>query len=178
MVGVRHSLWGIAIVTKLIHRFRGLLIALTALALSAGLAFGAQPDVSLFGLSNAASHADKTVPVQAGDEETAGDENTDETTDETTDQTTDETDTESADNCLTDPTTLTPEELAAANHGSIVCWAAHQTTWPEWFSNHGAFVKCWAHQGKADAADCTVAPAAGAAATHGKGKGKGHNDQP
>jgi hypothetical protein len=61
-----------------------------------------------------------------------------------------------------------------------VCWAAHQTTWPEWFSNHGAFVKCWAHQGKADAADCTVAPAEGAAATHGKskGKGKGHNHEP
>jgi hypothetical protein len=72
-------------VTRLFHRFRGLLIALTALALSAGLAFGAQPDASLFGLSNAASHAGKTVPVQAGEEETAGDETTDENTDENAD---------------------------------------------------------------------------------------------
>ena len=149
--------------SKLILRFRGLLIALATLALSASLAFGAQPAGS-WGLSNAASHAGKTVPVQAADEETAGDENVDETTDEST----------SGDNCATDPSALTADELAAMKHGSIVCWAAHQTTWPDWFSNHGAFVKCWAHTGKADAPSCTVAPAAApaAAATHGNGKGK------
>jgi hypothetical protein len=174
-----NSLWGIWIVTKLILRLRGILIALAALALSAGLAFGAQPDASLWGLANASSQAGQTVPVQAGDEETTGDETTDESTDESTDETTDETTSEdSSDHCATDPTTLTPEELAAANHGSVVCWAAQQTQWPEWFSNHGAFVACWAHSGKADATDCTVAPAPeAAAATHGKGKGngKGHN---
>ena len=159
--------------TKLILRLRGILIALAALALSAGLAFGAQPDASLWGLANASSHAGQTVPVQAGDEETTGDEATDETTDGSTDETTSS---DSADNCTTDPTTLTPEQLAAANHGSVVCWAAQQTEWPEWFSNHGAFVACWAHSGKADATDCTVAPAAeAAAATH--GKGKGHNNK-
>jgi len=157
-------------VTTLIHRLhglRGLLIAFVALALSAGLAFGAQPDASATGLANAAAHAGKTVPV--------------ETVDETTDESTDETsqDTESSDagtNCTTDPTTLTPEELAALKHGSIVCWAAHQTQWPEWFANHGAFVKCWAHQGKTDAPSCTTAPVAGAATTgHGNGKGYGKN---
>ena len=67
---------------------------------------------------------------------------------------------------------------------SIVCWAAHQTEWPEWFSNHGAFVRCWAHQGKADAASCTEDPSASEgtveeptvdqlSATHGKGQGHG-----
>jgi len=83
-------------------------------------------------------------------------------------------------------------------HGSIVCWAAHQVDWPEWFSNHGAFTRCWAHQGKADAASCTEDPAVEGATDddatdedatsddatrtekafkgggHGKGHGKGH----
>ena len=159
--------------SKVIIRLRGILIATAALALSASLAFGAQP-ASSWGLTNAASHAGKTVPVKAADEETAGDENTDENTDETTDEST------SGDNCSTDPSALTADELAAMKHGSIVCWAAHQTTWPDWFSNHGAFVRCWAHTGKADAPSCTVAPvpaAAGAAATHGNGKSKSHKDK-
>ena len=147
--------------TKLILRFRGILIAVAALALSASLVFGAQPAGS-WGLSNAASHAGKTVPVEAADE----------TTDETTDEST------AGDNCATDPSALTAEELAAMKHGSIVCWAAHQATWPDWFSNHGAFVSCWAHTGKADALSCTVAPAAApAAATHGNGKAKGPKDR-
>ena len=155
------------IVSNLLQKFRGFLIALVALALSAGLAFGAQPITT--GLANAAAHAGKTVPVDAADE-TTGDETTDESTDS-------EDSSDTSDNCSTDPTALTPEELAAMRHGSIVCWAAHQTTWPEWFSNHGAFVKCWAHQGKkADAPSCTTAPAPAAAGDtstgHGKGKDK------
>ena len=143
-----------------IHRLRGILIALAALALSASLAFGAQPDGSR-GLTNAALHAGKTVPVQATDEETTADEGTEEASED------------AGENCTTDPTTLSAEELAALKHGSIVCWAAHQTEWPAWFSNHGKFVSCWAHQGKADAADCTVAPPVGATTSH--GNGKGHN---
>lgn len=158
--------------TNLIHRFRGFLIAFVALALSASLAFGAQPTST--GLANAAAHAGKVVPVEAVDE------TTDQTTHETTDETTESDSSDTSDNCATDPSALTPEELAAMRHGSIVCWAAQQTTWPEWFANHGAFVKCWAHQGKkADAPSCTTDPTAGApAATHastGHGKGKGHN---
>ena len=176
--------------TSLVHRFRGgfhglrgFLIAFVGLALSASLAFGAQPTST--GLTNAALHAGKTVPVQAGDQDTAGDEDTDEDTDEVAEE--DAESDESADaseNCSTDPTALSTEELAAMRHGSIVCWAAQQTEWPEWFANHGAFVKCWAHQGnKADAPSCTedpadVAPAA-ASTTHGAsaghGQGKGHN---
>jgi len=166
-------------VTNLIHRFRGFAIAFVGLALSASLVLGAQPTST--GLANAALHAGKTVPVQAQDEETAGDQDTDESTDENAES-------ESADageNCTTDPTALTPEQLADMRHGSIVCWAAQQTDWPEWFANHGAFVKCWAHQGKSlDAPSCTEDPAAGQPApvnptSHGNsaghGKGNGHN---
>jgi hypothetical protein len=165
--------WGFAIVFDVLRRFRHALIAIVALALSAGLAFGAQPSgAGSWGLSNAATHAGKTVPVGAGaDESTDADEDTE--TEETDEDTETDQDTEDAGDHCTDPTTLTEEELAALNHGSIVCWAAHQTEWPEWFANHGSFVRCWAHQGKADAISCTEAPTAEAAATsHGNGKGK------
>lgn len=169
--------------TNLIYRLRGVLIALVALALSAGLAFGAQPDASAWGLGNAASHAGKTVPVQAGDEDASDEEDTDETTEEDVEEAGAE---DAGENCVTDPSELTPEELDAMRHGSIVCWAAHQTEWPEWFANHGSFVKCWAHTGKADATSCTEDPAAeeptvdeptadGASTGRGHGKGKGHN---
>jgi hypothetical protein len=166
-------------VTNLSHRLRALAIAFVALALSSSLAFGAQPATT--GLANASSHAGKTVPVQVSDEDTADDEDTDESTDEDAES---EESSEAGDNCTTDPSALTPEELDAMRHGSIVCWAAQQTEWPEWFANHGAFVKCWAHQGKADAISCTEDPAAeqpdagapeGAGASAGHGKGKGHN---
>ena len=149
-----------------------------ALALSAGLAFGAQPAST--GLSNAALHAGKTVPVQARDAQTAEDEDEDADADETAEEDTESSEsTEAGDNCATDPTALSAEALADMRHGSIVCWAAQQTEWPEWFSNHGSFVKCWAHQGKADAPSCTEAPGAAAptakGASAGHGKGKGHN---
>lgn len=162
----------------LLFRLKGALIAIVALALSASLAFGAQAPVG--GWSAAGTFSDNETTENAGDEDTGEDENTDENTDETTDENVGDT----GDNCLTDPTTATPEELAALTHGQIVCWAAHQTEWPEWFSNHGKFVSCWAHQGKADAPSCTEAPVAGATttthgksadATHGKGKGSANH---
>ena len=184
---------------QLIRRFRAALIAIAALALSAGLAFGAQPE-GLWGLSNASNHAGKTVPVQAGQQDEDLDEDLDEDVDEDVDEEEDveedlDEDVEEAgegaggENCATDPRTLDPDELAELKHGSIVCWAAHQDEWPEWFTSHGKHVKCWAHSKKADAQSCTVDPNAevpeteeDAAATssgngHGKsqGKGKGHN---
>ncbi|HYN70005.1 MAG TPA: hypothetical protein VEX41_07335 [Candidatus Eisenbacteria bacterium] len=55
---------------------------------------------------------------------------------------------EGGDHCATDPTGLSESALAAMNHGSIVCWAAHQTSWPSIYANHGAFVSHWAHAGK------------------------------
>ena len=54
MVLVRQFALGYAIVTKMIHRLRGFLIAIAAIALSAGLAFGAQPAST--GLANASLH--------------------------------------------------------------------------------------------------------------------------
>jgi len=186
------------IVNHLFKRLRGVLIAFAALALSAGLAFGAQPD-SGWGLTNASTHAGKTVPVGAADEDTdvVEDEDTDDLEDEDTDEEVDEEVEENVDgdaageNCSTDPTLLEPEDLDQLTHGQIVCWAAHQDEWPEWFTKHGDFVKCWAHHGKADAPSCTEDPNAeepvadeDAAATsagngHGNGrgqaKGKGHN---
>ena len=185
----------------LIGHARHLLLALTVLALSAGLAFGSTPPAAGPGLTNAAAHAGKTVPVAGGDETLGEDEAEDEDDgeDEDTDEDDDgedadedvdedaETDEEGAggEHCATDPSALTEEDLVLMNHGSLACWAAHQAGWPEWFSNHGAFVRCWAHHGKADAASCTVDPNAEtetevdpAAATttkngHGKGHGKG-----
>jgi hypothetical protein len=151
---------GSAIVIKLIQRSRGLPIAILALALSAGLVLAAQPDAASGGLANAASHAGKTVPVQAAaDESTQGDEdqNPDETAGDTSEIASD------AANCSTDPTGLTDEQLAAMRHGSIVCWAAHQTEWPTEFANKGAWVSHWAHMGKGKSTS---------AAATGKGHGK------
>jgi len=184
------------IVNHLFKRLRGVLIAFAALALSAGLAFGAQPE-SGWGLTNGSAHAGKTVPVGAAQQDTDDleDEDTDDLEDEDTDEEVEaDVDVEAAgdgENCATDPTGLEPADLDALTHGSIVCWAAHQDDWPEWFTKHGEFVKCWAHHGKADAPDCTVDPNAeepladeDAAATstghgqgkgQGQGKGKGHN---
>jgi hypothetical protein len=191
---------------SLLRRLQSLLIAVTALALSAGLAFGAMPPAASTGLANAAANAGKTVPVAGGQAQTLGeDESTDEDEEAGEDEDTDvdedigedvgddedlDEDVESAEdgeNC-TDPSLLLPEELDALKHGSIVCWAAQQTEWPAWFANHGAFVRCWAHQGKADADSCTVDPTAEAPtaeeptseeptadatkAAHGKGHGK------
>ena len=110
---------------------RALAVALLATAFSAGLAFADGPGPAAeAGLENAAVHAGKTLPVRAGEQ------------DETNEQ--DEESEEAGDNCATDPTGLGEEELAELRHGSIVCWAAHQETWPEEFDNHGQWVASWA----------------------------------
>ena len=150
------------------RHLRSLLLAFAALALSAGLAFAATPPAASWGLANAASHAGQTVPVAGaddvvlGEDDEVGDEQVEEDSegDETEDVEGSE---EAGENCATDPTLLTEEELATMRHGSLVCWAAHQATWPEWFAGHGEWVRCWAHHGKADWASCTEDPAAEAA---------------
>ncbi len=185
--------------SHLLHRLRGVIIAFAALALSSGMVLGAQPEASLPGLANASTHAGKTVPVKAGQvEDTTEDEDVDDDVEEELDEDVDEDVEEEVEeevegegaggeNCATDPTTLTEEELAELKHGSVVCWAAHQDEWPAWFTKHGEHVKCWAHHGKADAPSCTEDPdaevpevdedAAATSSGHGKGqgKGKGHN---
>jgi hypothetical protein len=162
-----------------LFRIKGILIALIALALSASLAFGAQPPAAAsFGLENAASHAGKTVPVAGTDPVTTEDEETDEEPaedEEEEEESEDEESEEAGDNCLTDPTGLTEDELAAMKHGSIVCWAAHQDT-PEGYDNHGAWVSEWAHAGKggddtAEDVDAVQAKGKGKGKANGKSKG-------
>jgi hypothetical protein len=178
-------------VKHLSRRLRGVLIAFAALALSSGMVLGAQPEASWPGLASASIHAGKTVPVKAGHvEDTTGDEDVDEDVEEDlegdVDEDLEEQGTEDGgggDNCTTDPTTLAEEELAELKHGSIVCWAAHQDEWPEWFAKHGEHVKCWAHHGKVDAPSCMEDPnaevpeadedAAATSSGNGKGQGKG-----
>jgi hypothetical protein len=142
-----------------LRRLKGVLIAIVALALSASLVFGAQAPAAGFALGSSFQGTDESAGV-------SGDEDANEAEDTETDETTDET-SESADNCLTDPTGLTEEELAAMSHGSIVCWAAHQPT-PDGYANHGAWVSQWAHMGKGKDA---AADAATNGKSHGKGKG-------
>ena len=121
------------------RHLRPLLISVVALVLTAGIAFAAKPSTPS-GLSVAAQAAGKTVPVvSTGDENAAPDEETESNEDTDTETNEDS----GGDNCATDPTNLTAEQLAAMTHGSIVCWAAHQDT-PEGFDNHGAWVKSWA----------------------------------
>lgn len=159
-------------VTHQLFRIKGIFVALIALALSASLAFGAQPPpAASFGLENATSNAGKTVPVAGTDPLTTEDEEIDDEPLEEDEEGALEDD-ESADpgdNCVTDPTTLTEDELAAMKHGSIVCWAAHQET-PEGYDNHGAWVSEWAHAGKGSDATAEDAEAVQA---NGKGKAKG-----
>jgi hypothetical protein len=122
--------------TYAVRHVRSLLIALVALALSAGLALGAQaPQPASFGLAKAASHGGQTAGT--GDEVTVTEDTETDETDETTEDPGD-----GGDNCTTDPTD--PEtDLTTLTHGQIVCWAAHQDT-PEGYANHGAWVSEWA----------------------------------
>jgi hypothetical protein len=162
-------------VSNILFRLKGVAIAIVALALSSSLAFGAQPPEAVsFGLENAASHAGKTVPVAGGQSETTGEEEVGEEPAEVEEVEEDEESEEAGDNCLTDPTAMTEEELAAMRHGSIACWAAHQET-PDGYDNHGQWVSEWAHAGKgSDAAGEAKAKGQGKANGKGKGKGKGN----
>lgn len=171
--------------THRLFRIKGIFIALITLALSASLAFGAQPPAAAsFGLENAASHAGKTVPVAGTDPVTTGDEETDgePAEDEVEEEAVEDVESEEAgDSCLTDPTGLTEEELAAMKHGSVVCWAAHQET-PEGYDNHGAWVSEWAHAGKGgddagDEAGDDTGDDAEAATTKAQGKGNAKGNQ-
>ena len=130
--------------TTTLRRLPGFAIAAVALALSASLAFAAQPVGG--GLANALTHSGKSVPVRAASEGVSSDEGT-----ETEESPAPETDTESdsADHCTVD-LTQDPSVLETLNHGSVVCTAAHMAT-PDGFANHGAWVKSWAKLGKGGA---------------------------
>ena len=152
---------------------KALSVALLATIFSAGLAFAGGPGpAGEAGLENAAVHAGKVLPVRGAQDETSEqDEETEETEESEETEETEESE-EDGENCATDPTALTDEELAALRHGSIVCWAAHQDTWPEEFKNHGQWVASWAKWKAPSDEDAT-------ASSHpGKGKAKGHANKP
>jgi hypothetical protein len=166
-------------VTNVLKRLRPLLIGLVVLLFTAGIAFAGKPSVPANGLDVAFEASGKVVPVQAdeGDEASEADQDTETEDTETEDAPTEDAPTEDAggDNCATDPTGLSAEDLALLKHGSVVCWAAHQET-PDGYANHGAFVSEWAkknhgHQFGAEASDTTTSDAT---ASHGKGKSKNH----
>ena len=125
--------------TDTVRRLRGLLVAFVILLFTAGVvAAGGPSDPSAHGRDIASERSGKTVPVtEHVDEDEDDDEDEDEDQDE------DVEDAEDGDHCATDPRTLEGEELAALNHGAIICWAAHQET-PEGFRNHGEWVSSWA----------------------------------
>ena len=164
--------------TSTLIRLRPLLIGVVVLIFTAGIAFAARPDGPAPGRSIAAEHAGKTVPVQSEEEETEEEieEETEEETEEEVEVVELVENAEAGENCATDPTALTPEQLAEVRHGSVVCWAAHQET-PEGYDNHGAWVSEWArknhgHDFGAEDEAGTVLPAA--AADKAKGKSKNH----
>lgn len=126
-----------------LRRFRAPVIGVVALVFSAGIAFAAQPSSpGASGLANAATHAGKTVPAQATDEQ-AGDQNEDSGTNESSDTGTND----SNNHCNVD-LTQAPSVLAGLNHGSVVCTAAQGTPpggySPTGFANHGAWVSSFA----------------------------------
>ena len=151
--------------TAVMLKFRGPLVALVALLLTTSVAFAGQPTGTDAprGHGNGANHGGKTVSTLEETTETDESSETETETDESSETET-ETETEAGDsaegdNCATDPTGLTEDQLAEMTHGSVVCWAAHQDT-PDGYANHGAWVSQWAHAGKD--------------AKNAKAKGKGH----
>jgi len=164
-------------VPAILLRLRPLLVGLVALLFTAGIAFAAKPAAPPPGLAIAAEHAGKTVPVQAEEEEAEDEDSEEQAEEELEEEEADEEgeEAEDAENCATDPTEFTPEELAEVRHGSVVCWAAHQET-PEGYDNHGAWVSEWAkknhgHDFGAEEETGTVLPEAAS----GKAKGKSKN---
>lgn len=162
---------------SILKRLRPLLIGLVALLFTAGIAFAGKPSVPANGLTVASEASGKVVPVQADEGDEDGQENVESDEDAEAPEAP-EVETEAAgDNCATDPTALSEEDLAALRHGSVVCWAAHQET-PEGYANHGAWVSEWAkknhgHQDLTTDETGSVLPAA--ATSHGNGKGKSNH---
>lgn len=153
--------------TKSTRHLRPLLISVVALLLTAGIAFAAKPTSVGLGRATGSEASGHIVPtVQVADENAQPDENA-EPDEDTEAEKSAEDPADSADHCLADPTKATDEELAAVNHGAVVCGAAHMAT-PDGYANHGAFVSEWARKNHgADASAKGAAKAAAKAAGHG-----------
>lgn len=117
------------------RRFRGVLIAIVVLGLSASAVFAAR---ALPQLAAAFSGG-----VTASQQERSG---TDEDQTETPDADQDQDGADDADDANADAPVDAADatEEASDNHGALVSEAAHMTT-PAGFRNHGAFVSCVAH---------------------------------
>lgn len=150
--------------TTTLGRLRPLLIGLVVLLLTAGIAFAGKPSTPANGLQVASEASGKTVPVRADE----GDEETEPAVEH-------EPDGSGGENCATDPTGLTDEELSEMRHGSVVCWAAHQDT-PDGYDNHGQWVSEWAkkNHGHEASGDAVALPAAAIGHGHGRGKSGNH----
>jgi hypothetical protein len=121
----------------LIHKFRGLGIALAVLAISAGAAFAATP--AMRPVASTSTHGDTASATE-----------TPEPT-ETPEATETPEPTETPEATKTPDATGTPTGTAAPTkspnpdtHGALVSTAAQMPT-PSGFPNHGAFVSCVAH---------------------------------
>jgi len=166
-------------VTAILTRLRPLLISLVVLVFTAGIAFAGKPSTPANGLAVASEASGKTVPVRAQVEE-AEDEEVEAEEEEAPELEEQVESEEAGENCATDPTALTAEELAEVRHGSVVCWAAHQETPEEGYANHGEWVSEWAQKNRghdfgAEDEDATVTLEA--TTSRGQGKAKGPKDR-
>jgi hypothetical protein len=122
---------------RLSTHLRGLLVALAALALTAGVAFAARPAGNT-GLERATEASGKTVPTETTDEEPTVPE-----VDEDLDEDEPGTEDEEADEDADEDEDVDGEEAVdgerAENHGWYVSEAAKGET-PEGYRNHGEYV--------------------------------------
>lgn len=130
--------------TATLRHLRPLLIGIAVLMLTAGIALAGRPAGHAPGRAVASEASGKTVPVVADPGAGHGEEDTPAEQEPATDAA-------ASENCATDPSDLTEQELADMRHGSVVCWAAHQET-PDGYASHGAWVSEWARQNHGAAA--------------------------
>ena len=100
--------------TTVIRRLRPILVGLVALLLTAGLAFAANPHATPPGLAVAQEAAGKVVPVRADEQAEEEEEEPAEEEEEEEPAVEEELEEseEEGENCATDPSELTDEELA------------------------------------------------------------------
>ncbi|MEO8463639.1 MAG: hypothetical protein ABI555_10525 [Chloroflexota bacterium] len=164
--------------TRLLRNLRPLLVGVVALFLTAGIAFAARPATSGAGTETGAQ-ASGQQGLSSRDGTKAADADEDQGTPEVdTDTETEGAASDNADHCTTNPTTASTTDLAALTHGQIVCWAAHQKTFPATFKNHGAWVSSFAHKDHGANASATgkLKSADGRANAAAKSNGHSHSE--
>ena len=154
---------------RLTSHLRGLLVAIAALALTAGVAFAARP-AGDSGLDRATDAADMVVPTQDVEgAPTIPDPDEDEDEDETDG-------TPTADDEAEDATEDGASGERAENHGWYVSQAAHEET-PDGYKNHGEYVSEVAHSDDGKPGSDDEVDGEDDEATTGTVKGKGRSDE-